>query len=523
MPSRVLVIGLDAMEAPLVARGIAAGELPAFAALRERAARFDLTNPMRSHPGAIWPEINTGQSVGTVGLFFHPSQLRTGDPVPHKVETDEIDPRDDWWQIAGDAGRRVCVIDVPHSVTRPGTNGVHITDWGNHDRSWEPDSDPPSALAAARARVGDHPIGRCDNVVRGGDAADFTRLLDHLLDGIERRTQLGEWWIGREEWDVVHLAFTESHCVGHQFWAFADPSHPVPLPERPPRLETAIDEVYAAIDGGIARLVDAAGPDATVLVLFSHGMGPYVGGYQLMPEVLVRLGLRPTPQPAASVGSALPRKTRRFLRRVVPDRIRYKRIARAGTLSHHDLASPRTKATVMLNNRCAAIRLNVRGREPHGSVDPSEADAVVEDLRRELLALRQPGSGEPIVDLVATPRELFGPNFHPDLPDLTVGFRTDLGRIEACESPRVGRVEVPLWSREARPDGWPVELGRTGDHTDASQLWICASDGAGSDGGTASVLDVAPTVLTMLAVSPPPTMTGRALLEASDARDASTG
>jgi len=519
MPSRVLVIGLDAMEAPLVDRGATAGELPAFAALRDHAVRFDLSNPMRSHPGAIWPEINTGRSVGEVGLFFHPSQLRTGDAVPHQVATDEIDAGDDWWQVAGDAGRRVCVIDVPHSVTRPGTNGIHITDWGNHDRSWAPASDPPSALADVRAHIGDHPIGRCDDVVRGGDADAYARLLDHLLDGIERRTRLGERLIGREDWDATHLAFTESHCVGHQFWAFSDPSHPVPLPERPARLVHAMSEVYGAIDGGVARLVAAAGPDVTVVVVFSHGMGPYVGGYQLLPEVLIRLGLRPRPHAAAAIGSSLPQRTREVLRRVVPDRLRYKRIARAGTLHHHDLASARTKAAVMLNNRCAAIRLNIRGREPYGSIEPgAKADAVVEDLRRELLALRQPGTGEPIVDLVATPGELFGPDFHPDLPDLTVGFRTDLGRIEACESPRVGHVEVPLWSRDTRPDGWPVELGRSGDHTAASRAWICTPDAAPCDGGDASVLDVAPTVLQLLAVTPPATMTGRALIDVDDAR-----
>src|SRR6476659_9867764 len=297
---------------------------------------------MRSHPGAIWPEINTGRSVGEVGLFFHPSQLRTGDPVPHQVSRSEIDAGDDWWQVAGDAGRRVCVLDVPHSVTRPETNGIHVTDWGNHDRSWDPESDPPSALADVRAHVGDHPIDRCDDVVRGGDAAAYERLLGYLLDGVERRTQLGEWMLDREDWDVVHLAFTECHCVGHQFWAFADPSHPVPLPERAPRLQRAISEVYGAIDGGVARLVAAAGPDASVVVVFSHGMGPYVGGYQLIPEVLVRLGLRPRPQAVAAIGSSLPQRTREVLRRVGPDLPRYKRIARAGPLHHHDLASART-------------------------------------------------------------------------------------------------------------------------------------------------------------------------------------
>ena len=108
----------------------------------------------------------------------------------------------------------------------------------------------------------------------------------------------------------------------------------------------------------------------------------------------------------------------------------------------------------MLNNRCAAIRVNLRGREPYGCVEPGpEAAALVEDLRRELHVLRQPGTDEPIVDLVATPEELFGPDPHPDLPDLTVGFRTDLGRLEACASPRVGLVEVPLWNRARAPTG----------------------------------------------------------------------
>jgi predicted AlkP superfamily phosphohydrolase/phosphomutase len=513
----VLVIGLDALEAPLVERAVAAKELPAFAALHARASRFHLTNPMRSHPGAIWPEINTGRSVGTVGLFFHPSQLRTGDAVPHRVEPDEVDPGDDWWQVAGDAGRRVCVLDVPHSVPRPGTNGIHITDWGNHDRSWAPNSDPPSALAEVRARVGDHPIGRCDDIVRRGDVAAYERLLDHLLDGIERRTQMGEWMLDREAWDVVHVAFTESHCVGHQFWAFADASHPVPLPNRPARLQGAVAEVYDAIDRGIGRLVTAAGADTTVVVVISHGMGPYVGGYQLMPEVLVRLGLRPEPRAVAAVGSTLPKGVRGALRRIVPDRLRYRRLVAAGTLPHHDLTSSRAKATVMLNNRCAAIRLNVRGREPYGCVEPgAEADALVEELRRELHALRLPGTGEPIVDLVASPAELFGPEAHADLPDLTVGFRTDLGRIEACESPRVGRVVVPLWARDTRPDGWPVDLGRTGDHTDQSRLWICEPGRPAREGGSASVLDVAPTVLELLDVGAPAAMTGRSLVDARD-------
>src|SRR5690606_30003131 len=146
---------------------------------------------------------------------------------------------------------------------------------------------------------------------------------------------------------------------------------------------------------------------------------------------------------------------------------------------------PTCRAAPVENNRVGGIRLNVAGREPCGRVAPgAEADALVDELRTELLALRLPGTDEPIVRAVHTPVEAFGPDHHPDLPDLMVVFRRDLGPLDRCWSPRVGLVEVPI--------GTP-RLPRTGDHTDASRLWAA---GPGIPAGTrlepGDVLDVAP-------------------------------
>jgi hypothetical protein len=96
------------------------------------------------------------------------------------------------------------------------------------------------------------------------------------------------------------------------------------------------------------------------------------------------------------------------------------------------------------------------GREPYGSVHPgAEAERLVAELRAELLDLRQPGSGERIVKQVVTAEEAFGPDHHPDLPDLMVVFRTDLGALEACRSHRVGTVRAPSFT---------ALVPRTGDH-----------------------------------------------------------
>ena len=172
MPTELLVIGLDSMEASLIERWAATGQLPTFARLERTAARYRLTNPMRSHPGAIWPELNTGRSVASVGLYYHAEQLHPHEPIPREVEADEIDSSLDWWNIASQAGRRVAVLDAPQSVPMRGVNGLHISDWGSHDRSWAPASEPSAGLADARRLVGDQPISaRCGTVVasaRGG-------------------------------------------------------------------------------------------------------------------------------------------------------------------------------------------------------------------------------------------------------------------------------------------------------------------------------------------------------------------
>jgi predicted AlkP superfamily phosphohydrolase/phosphomutase len=172
------------------------------------------------------------------------------------------------------------------------------------------------------------------------------------------------------------------------------------------------------------------------------------------------------------------------------------------------LESPRTKAIAVPNNRCGAIRLNLQGREPFGSIEPGcEAAALLEELRRELLALEDPESGERIVKRVMTASEEFGPGHHPDLPDLMVVFRTDLGPLEECRSPRAGLVRAPIYRRNTP---------RTGDHTVESRLWALGPWIPGRTRlPTGSVLDLAPTVLRILDVELPGFFDGRPLLQGS--------
>lgn len=509
MTSRVLVLGFDACEITLVERWIGAGLLPQFEKLVARSRSFRLDNPMETLPGAIWPEINTGVSSGRMGDFYIPNQLRTGEARLRATQPEDIDPGHYYWAQASRAGCRVAVIDPVQAVHVPGLNGIQLYEWGLHDRTFQVSSDPPGLVAAIRERFGDHPVTSCD--FHGETTAGYRLLRDGLLYGIEAKSVFVPDLLDRESWDLFVCTFSESHCAGHQFWHFLDPRHPWHDVRAPADLRDAMLAVYQGIDTAVGKVLRAAGEDATVLAVFSHGIDLYYDGPQLLPEVLVRLGLA-----SGGLGSAgswlrdmktrvthLPRPVKKVIKRFVRADSVHRMVAAAGCLVD-PFESPRTRAAFVNNNRCGAIRLNLRGREPHGSVEPGdEAASLIAMLKRELMALRDPVSNETIVARVVTADEQFGPGHHPDLPDLICVFRTDLGMLERCVSPAIGEVHAPVYHPHAP---------RTGDHTVNSRLWASGpAVRSGAAVADANVLDIAPTVLDLLGVPRPEWLSGHPL------------
>jgi predicted AlkP superfamily phosphohydrolase/phosphomutase len=509
MPARVIVIGVDAAEGTLLERWASEGKLPTFARLERYGCVRSLANCLETLPGAIWPEITTGISCGRMPRYYHRRQLHTGEARLRPILSDEVNPGNYYWTVASRAGCRVAVIDQVQTVSAPRLNGIQLFEWGLHDRNFRVASDPPELLEEVRKRYGDHPVIACD--LHGETLSGYKRLFTNLLTGVEKKTAMLRNLLARESWDLFTCTYGESHCVGHQFWHFLDSQDRKHDPKAPADLNNAILSIYQRIDQGIGALIDEAGSQALVLVIASHGMGPYLGGPQLLPEVLVRLGMGSDNGTARSPWlrrfqirvSHSPRSVQPLLARLARRSLVTRIQAKAGCLLD-PLESPRTRAVALRNNRCGAIRVNLKGREPFGQVQPGDqAETLLSELRSELMALKDPKTAKYIITKVITAAEAFGAEHHPDVPDLMIVFRSDLGPLESCYSERVGLIEQPIYH---------PNIPRTGDHTAESRLWIMGPDiSAGTSLPTANVLDIAPTILRMLDVPLPDDLDGRPL------------
>lgn len=483
---RLLVIGLDAVEAPLLFEMLEQGELPQLSAVATRGVSAPLrTDCMDTLPGAIWQDILTGLRSGQHGDYY-PVRLHTGEREPRRV-----DPAQHGgtyvWDEAARRGIRSLVVDQPLTSTYPGISDLvtMVCEWHVHDSNYGRRSHPPELIATLEAVHGTRPNDRCDFQV-DGTTATYEAFIDHLETEASVKADVVIDLMAQRPWDLCLVGMSQGHCAGHQLWEFHDAARS----GRDDRgLGDGVRRVYRALDSSIGRIIDAAGP-VDVLVFTSHGMENYVGGPQLLPAVLRGMDLGDPRKIPTWLRPLLPRGAIHRLFDRIPKLLRVS--DRAGAF--RPVVDQNVAAIALANNRCGAIRLNVIGREPDGAVEPAAADDLIDRIITELEALRHPDNGEPIVHACHRALDAYGPDHHPDVPDLMVAFRQDLGLLDRAVSPTLGDIHVPVWTRQTH---------RTGDHTDHSHVWADVADLRHGRLDDLSSVDLADLVLDLASAASP--------------------
>jgi len=487
MSARVLFVGIDAGDADLIRAWAHAGVLPNLRELLARGTSATSENPVGLFVGAVWPSFYTATSPARHARYCF-NQIEPGSYAQPKFRPTDV-KREPFWNALGRAGRRVAIVDVPKTFPSADLNGIQLVDWGTHDPDHGYSSWPPALAAELEARFG-HPDHRCDGSGRG--IPEFEALRDRLLERIERRGNLVAHLLDREHWDLFGVVFSESHCVGHQFWHVHDPQHPRHDRALADALGDPMRDVYAALDAMLGRLLGQVGSDASVYVLASHGMGPHYDATFLLNEILRRLREAPHSTLRRRTGELLSRgwaRTPMPLRRwLSPLRERTReRLGRA--FPSAEVEGSHRYFEVPNNDVYGGIRINLAGREPAGGVLPgADFDAVCDELEHELRQLVNLETGRPLVRRVLRTAEHYVGEHLDALPDLLVEWDRE-APIRRIHSPRIGTIEREF-------DG-----GRTGDHK-PNGLLMAAGPGIPPQRleRPVSVTDIAPTLAARLGV-----------------------
>jgi predicted AlkP superfamily phosphohydrolase/phosphomutase len=435
---QLAVVQFDAVNLPLVERLIDDGRLPTLAGLRAAGEWTPLSGPARHLEGSSATTLHSGLPPGEHGVY-HPFgwsperqglRLRRPENVPETI-----------WTRLGRAGRRTLLIDPYDSVRERSVAGVAVCGWQLTNRVVLPRWSSPSRAERKLARR----LGRAahaDETFGATRVRDLLRLRRVLLDAPARAARAARELLKAEPFDLVWIELVASHVAGHQFW---NPSAAVDLTgaaaDDRAALEGALADVYEASDRALGDILAALPDDADVIVMSATGMASETDRSDLLPGMLdAILHGRPGGRGGGalwSVRAALPASVRAQVARTIPDRAALELTAR---LSGAGTDWRRTRAVAVPNEPCGAVRLNVRGREREGIVEPADVDELVHEIKRGLLTFREPDGGAVVtgVDRI----EVIEPGARSHLlPDLSVRWSEDPSSgLERVESPELGEV-----------------------------------------------------------------------------------
>jgi predicted AlkP superfamily phosphohydrolase/phosphomutase len=391
-----------------------------------------------------------------------------------------------FWDKLSRRGIRVGILDVPLLPLVKNLNGFQVCEWGSHDtflgglETW-----PPNLAGEIIEQYGNDPVGTCDDIVRTPDGyADF---VSNLEARISIRERILSDLCNRFNPDFLFTVFSESHCVGHQAWHLHDAGHPLFDARTVSRIQDPLLRVYRAIDTSLQRVIDFW-PDAHLLVLLSHGMGPHYGISYMFNALLQKLD----GQQVAATERYWPRvqrawqRTPEWLKHLLPDTQAW-RLSLKTALSAHGRSQQRFFA-VTNNDVFGAVRINLHGREPSGTVTKDEYPSLIRWLEQQLLSLRCSRTGQRVALEVVRSADIYDGPFAGDLPDLMVKWNQEVP---------INRVILPSGEELAIP----YQGIRTGDHRGdgLGRLYLYHRNTLLRDERAAiRNIDIAPTIATLL-------------------------
>lgn len=458
MASRALVVGLDCA-APQLVFDRWLDELPTLRGLTERGSWGVLRSCDPPITVPAWSVMTSSRNPGALGFYgFRNRKDHSYDALAFADSRSVGVPR--VWDLLSARGRPVIVLGVPQTYPVSQVNGAMVSCF------LTPDTNRQYTYPAGLKQEIEGLVGEYMLDVPNFRTEDKARVLRDIETMTERRFRVAEHLLETRPWDLFFMVEMGTDRVHHAFWRYADPEHRLYEPGN--ELETAMVDYYRGVDEKLGRLLRFADEDTAVLVVSDHGAKRIDGG------ICVNEWLR-------SEGYLTLREEPTEPTRLTPDMIDWSRTVAWGEGGYY-----------------CRLFLNVAGREPEGVVAEGDYERVRSELKEKLEALGDE-QGRPIGTVAHRPEELY-PERNGVVPDLMVYF----GDLYWRSNGQVGTDAVHVFENDTGPD----------DANHAHEgLYVLAAEGVEAGRSKErSILDVAPTLLTLLGEPVPPEMEGRSWL-----------
>jgi predicted AlkP superfamily phosphohydrolase/phosphomutase len=504
------------------------GYLPNLATIATSGAVGQLQSTIPPNSAPAWTSFMTGMNPGKHGVYGF-TRIEPEKGYTSKVNSGGARRARSIWQILTERGQRSVLVNVPMTYPPEPVNGFVVT--GIDTPGLESEfTFPPQLRHEILSLIPDYTLDvRSWGVTAVGERR--AQILDDILHMVDSRRQLALHLMTKQPWDLFNIVFTATDRAQHFFWRFLDPAHPLFDAAEAPLYHDAILRVYRQVDQALGEILSYCGEETTIIAMSDHGFGPqhklfrinqwlrqhgflaltYAHANSLrrrLSSAVQKRSYRTMDALQRLVRTKLSDGTKDQLKRLFP-RLR-EQVASQILFSGVDWSATRAYHTAEIPG---SIRINLKGRETNGVVDPGgEYDAVCEEIRSALESLVDPVTGQHIVERVFRRDELYWGPYLDMAPDLILHL-ADYAYTIDWTIPVLGNHgcgELPVV--DALTGRYAVNCG---SHRPTGILMLRGPDiHSGVDLGSNRIYDVAPTILYLLGQPVPNDMDGRILTQA---------
>ena len=493
---KALVIGIDSASPFLIEKWI--DKLPNIRSVFEAGAHGVLKSIVPPESVPAWQCFATGKNPAKIGIFGftyigRDRHLKFGRTTP------DIGC---FWDIASEKGMKVGVFNVPGTYPPYAVNGFMVSGFPVPTRKvW---SYPVDLMGRIDSAVGgyeiDVPLTK-PTEMKGGEKA-YLPVVRRLHDkSLQTAKLLIEWYNP----DLFVMTLQGIDLVHHDFWKYMD------NPDSP--YSNVLRDWYINMDDAVGELRKHVGEDTNVLLLSDHGSAP-VSSALFVNKYLESNGLLTVKGPVKNKGDTYTKLRRWVLKNMPPGMVAGIYKITPDFVSHKLTASAAIERTLqgLIDNLDwdKTLAFSTGGHQAHIYVnydlvdklkdEPSSptVDDLVKKLCNMMSELTDPKTGEKLKPIFHFKDETFNGPFQFEAPDLCVELFTKTEKIQV--SPRLGTPE--LWSSSPHFSSIHTREG----------FWGIAgpnlSPGVKLDAG---LLDLAPTLLKLLGITPPSDCDGQVL------------
>jgi len=502
---RVTVLGIDGGTFDVLLPLARSGYMPNLQKVLEGGARSNLISTFSFLTAPAWTSFMTGKNPGKHDVFDFMRPYRS--EVTHEFNNYKSIKSRTIWSILSDKDYRVCAINVPMTYPAPELNGLVISGLGAPGLV-ENAFYPRNLYAGLREQLGDYVL---DVPLEKYGPQDAEHFLDDLLECTRIRRKYILHLFEQEEWDLFMAVMTGTDRIQHKLWDTLIEVISGGTNNHGNNVSGKILQYFGLVDELIGELDNRLGEDDTLLMMSDHGFGRMdheltinrwlddKGYYTPKKGKLVLKNVLRTGRGLAM--KLLSRFAPAVLEKNTQKRMEASESARKPRIDFIDWSRTRAFSATRTQQ---GITINLRGREPHGTVEPGEEyEKIRDDLISHLRNLKDPSTGRKMENLVFRREEVYNGAHVENAPDIVYLF--DGGRIIATHHYRKDLFTLTNW--------------QTGNGMHRREGIFLAKGNMvvkGEELTDNSITDVAPTILYLLGLQIPDDLDGSVIEEVFD-------